>query len=94
MEEIKTHIARNGGQYKKWYVGIAKSARDLLLDRHKTKGDLYIYRQAYSSYIAAEVQDHFVDTYGTDGNIDSRDSAGDTIYVYRKTTGDSDRSRP
>ncbi len=94
IEEIKTHIQGNGGPYRSWYVGITKSARDALLDRHKAEGDLFICRQAYSSYVAIEVRGYFVEKLRTDGDTDGRDDTAETVYAYRKKTCASDCSWP
>jgi hypothetical protein len=75
-------------------VGIANHAQDALLDRHKAKGDLFICRQAYSSYVAIEVRDYFVEKLRTDGDTDGRDDTAETVYAYRKTMGASGRSWP
>jgi hypothetical protein len=72
-------------------VGIANRA---LLDRHKAEGDLFICRQAYSSYVAIEVRDYFVKKLKTDGDTDGRDDAAESVYAYRKTMGASGRSLP
>ena len=75
-------------------MGITKSAQEKLLDRHKVRGDLFICRQAYSSYVAIEVRDYFVEKLRTDGDTAGRDDTIDTVYAYRKTMGDSGRSWP
>ncbi len=75
-------------------MGIASSAQDALLDRHKAEGDLFICRQAYSSYVAIEVQDYFVEKLKTDGDTACHDDTAETVYAYRKKTGVSDCSWP
>jgi hypothetical protein len=73
-------------------VGITNNVQDALLDRHKAEGDLFICRQAYSSYVAIEVRNYFVEKLRTDSDAASRDDGGDTIYAYKKIMGASGRS--
>ncbi len=75
-------------------MGITKSDQEKLLDRHKARGNLFISRQAYSSYVAIEVRDYFVEKLRTDGDTACRDDTIDTVYAYRKTMGVSDCSWP
>ncbi len=83
LNEIKTHIRNNGGEYRDWHVDICSIAYLELLSQAKAK-HLFISRQAFSSYVAAEVQDYF-SRVGTNGNIGTDTGNSDIVYVYRKS---------
>ncbi len=84
IDDIKTHIKRHGGKYSTWYVSIGRSAEVNPLSQREAKGALFIYRQAYSSYVAVEVCDYFVHTLGTEDGNDREDELADTVYAYRR----------
>lgn len=86
INAIKEYIAKGGGGYKAWYVGISKDARDRLFNEHKVreKGDWWIFRTASSSQVAREIEDYFVNTLGTDGATGGGDEAADKVYAYKK----------
>jgi hypothetical protein len=84
IDDIKSHIQRHGGKYSAWYVSIGRSAGVNLLSQRGAKGALFIYRQAYSSYVAVEVCNYFVHTLGTKGGNDREDELADTVYAYRR----------
>jgi len=83
--EIKAHIAKSGVGYNAWYTGISKNPRDRLFDDHGVR-EWYIYRQAFSSNAARNVEDYFVNTLGTDGDVGGGDENADCVYAYKKTT--------
>ena len=91
---IKGHIGKHGGKYFAWYVGVSRNAENKLSRQHKPHGDLYISKRAYSSYVAIEVRDYFVNTLGTDGDTDGRDDSAETVYAYRKTANPVCNSSP
>ena len=84
--EIKSHIQNNGGKYSDWYIGICTDIGYKLLVESKSK-HLFIARQAYSAYVAAEVRDYFVDTLRTGGCAETDNGEADIIYAYRKLAG-------
>lgn len=88
INDIKGHIQKGGGGYGAWYVGISKDARDRLFSDHKVKekGDWWIYRQASSSKVAREIEDHFVNSLGTDGGTGGGDLTADIVYAYKKAS--------
>jgi hypothetical protein len=83
LNEIKTHIQSNGGEYSDWHVGVCSNIHYKLSGQDKAK-HLFIARQAYSSYVAAEVQDYFMNRLGTDGSVGIDNDNADIIYVFRK----------
>lgn len=93
VNEIKAHIQNNGEKYGDWYVGVCSSVRYKLLVEVKAKS-LFIARQAFSSYVATEVQDYFVDTLGTDGGTGADNSDADIIYAYKKSADAKEQTSP
>lgn len=86
IKELKDHIASRGGAYSEWYTGIAEDPNKRL-DEHgvNRKGeDKWAYREAASSDIAREIEKHFTDTLGTDGNPGGGSDATKSVYVYKK----------
>lgn len=94
LNEINTYIQSNGGEYSAWHVGVCTNIRDNLSGQTKTKEGLLISRQAYSSYVAAEVLDYFVNTLGTDGSIGADNDTADIIYAYRKLADAIEQTSP
>ena len=94
LNEIKTHIQSNGGEYSAWHVGVCTNIRDNLSGQTKAKEGLLISRQAYSSYVAAEVQDYFINRLGTNGSIGFDTCTGDIVYAYRKSADTIEQTSP
>jgi hypothetical protein len=84
LNEIKTHIQNNGGEYSDWHIGVCSNIRHNLSSQAKAK-HLFISRQAFSSYVASEVQDYFINILGTGGSVGTNNSTADIIYVYRRS---------
>jgi len=86
--EIKNHITSEGGPYSRWYVGIAKNARERLFQDHgvKEKEDSWIIREAISDDIARKIEDYFVNTLKTSGNPGGGDEKTVFVYAYWKQT--------
>ena len=93
LNEIKTHIQNNGGEYSDWHIGICSNIRHKLSGQDKAK-HLFIARQAYSSYVAAEVQDHFMSRFGTDGSVGTDNDTADIIYAYKKSAEAIEQTSP
>ena len=93
LNEIKTHIQSNGGEYNDWHVGVCSNIRHKLLDQEKAK-HLFISRQAFSSYVATEVQDYFINRLGTNGGIDADTGNADIVYAYRKSVDANEETSP
>jgi len=87
INDIKVHIKRCGGNYSNWYVGISKNARERLFVYHKVseKKDAWIFRKTGSSDIARDVEDYFINTFGTDGETGGGDDTSDMVYAYKKS---------
>ena len=93
LNKIKTHIQSNGGEYSDWHVGVCSSIRHELSGQDKAK-HLFISRQAYSSYVAAEVQDYFINRLGTNGSIGGDTCTGDVVYAYKKSVKAIEQTSP
>ena len=86
IADIRAHIAKDGAAYSKWYVGITKDAQNRLFNDHGVikDGDWWIYRQAYNSQSARDVEDYFVNTCATDGGVGGGDEDSTFVYAYKK----------
>jgi len=93
VNDIKAHIQSNGGEYNNWHVGVCSNIHYQTLVEAKARHQ-FIARQAYSAYVAAEVQDYFVTTIGTDGGTCAEGTNADIIYAYKKSTDISERNFP
>lgn len=84
--DIKDYMAKHGGEYIDWYVGITADPRTRLFEGHAVdeKSDAWIYKQAYNSAAARRVEAYFVDTLGTDGGPGGGDEDADYVYAYKK----------
>ena len=86
VTDIKFYIAQQDGRYPDWYVGVSKDAKGKMFNGHKVdeKKDLWIYRQAVTSDVAREVEDHFMNMLGTDGSTGPSHDTADMVYVFKK----------
>jgi len=84
--DIKAYIAKEGSSYANWYVGVSDDPKARLFKDHgvREKGDWWIYRQAYSSSAARNVESYFVNTLGTDGGTGGGGEDTDYVYAYKK----------
>ena len=86
--DILGYIQRNGGSPSAWYVGITDDAHRRLFQEHYVNNEkgVWIYRQAYSSDSARDVEDHFIYIIGTDGGTGGGNDNSDTVYAYKKAS--------
>lgn len=86
--EIKAFMAKWGGRYIDWYVGIASDPRQRLFNDHgvNEKSDGWIYREAFNSDSTRLVEDYFVNTLGTSGDTGGGDNTTKFIYAYKKAS--------
>lgn len=87
VTDIKNYMASGGGSYNNWCVGVTASPKDRLFTDHgvEEKNDYWIYRQCDSSDTARKVEDYFVNTLGTKGDIGGGDESADYVYAYKIT---------
>jgi hypothetical protein len=82
IEDILEHIRQLGGESSDWCVGMAKDSHGPFFPRPADQAlvDGLIYRQAYTTYAAAEV----VERLQASGLRPDHDSIrGDIVFVYR-----------
>jgi len=89
INQIKEYICERGGEYRDWYVGISDNPIDPVMEvslLHKVQSHQFTYIETISSKIAKEVADYFVNTLGTDGNLNEKETIDrcQAIYVYKK----------
>jgi hypothetical protein len=84
---ISVYRLIHGGAPNQWYVGISRDPERRLFEGHNVDedGDRYIYREAYSSEVAREVESHFVENRGFDGGDGGGDEDTVFVYAYKKT---------
>jgi len=86
IDDIKSYITKDKGDYKLWYLGLSTNARNnlFIIHRVKEKGDLWIYRTAVSPEEAREIEKYFVIILGADGDPGSAVVASTMVYAYKK----------
>ena len=86
ISEIKTFIAKWGGRYIDWYVGIASDPRQRLFNDHNVneKIDGWIFREALNSESARSLEDYFINILKTDGGSGGGDYTTTFVYAYKK----------
>lgn len=85
IEDIKNLIKKGGGPFIMWYVGISKDVSARLAQHGITEKDAwYICRKAESSTIAREIEEYFVEFFGTNGFSGGGDKTADIVYAYKK----------
>lgn len=82
--DIKNYIQSRDGDYSNWCVGIGQNVQDIFRNRHKVKGDWWMYKYVHSFQAAKEVKDYFVNTLGADGDTKDADDTANIVYVYKK----------
>jgi hypothetical protein len=88
INEIKSHIQKEGSGYKAWYVGMSRDPRNRLFKDHNVseENSWWIIREAASSTAAREIESYFVNKLGTDGGTGGGDSSSKYVYAYKKTS--------
>ena len=86
IKDITNYMDNKGVQY--WYevyVGISKNPEDRLFNGHGVQKDHdpWIYRRAFSSSAARDVEAHFINL-GTDGGTGGGDETTIYVYAYKK----------
>ena len=88
IAEIKAFMAKWGGDYSDWYVGIASDPRQRLFNDHTVdeKKDAWIYREAINAEAARTVEEYFINKIGTDGDTGGGDYTTKFVYAYKKAS--------
>lgn len=86
IDEITAHIQKSKASYSNWYVGISEDAKKRMFQDHNVneKNAWWIWKLTSSSDVAREIEDHFVNTLGTDGGLGGGDEYSDQVYAYKK----------
>jgi len=86
LDDIVTHINKQGGPYRAWYAGIASNWEDRLFNYHQVprKDYWFIERQCFNSTDARSVEQALLKL-GCDGGGGGGDQA--TVYVYAYLKG-------
>lgn len=81
-------MAQGGGRYSDWYVGIASNPRQRLFNDHNVQENGYgwIFREAFNPESARDVEAHFTDTLGADGDTGGGDNTTKFVYAYKKSS--------
>ncbi len=85
IKDIEDHVAKNGGGFGEWYVGVTANPKHSLFTQHRLRnsGDAWISRRAVDDLQAAEVEDYFKSVRRTKGG-GGRTSLDDVyVYAYR-----------
>lgn len=88
ISEMIAYMAQGGGRYSDWYVGIASDPRQRLFIDHSVQENGYgwIHREAFNSDSARDVESHFTNTLGTDGDTGGGDYTTKFVYAYKKAS--------
>ncbi len=86
--EIKAFMAKWGGNYSDWYVGISSDPRQRLFNDHNAdeKKDGWIFRKAFNSDLARQVEGYFVNTLKASGDTGGGDYTTKFVYAYKKSS--------
>ncbi|HLN23946.1 MAG TPA: hypothetical protein VK558_08180 [Patescibacteria group bacterium] len=86
ISDITQHIAKNGGGWGDWYVGVTDSPKQALFTAHRLRstGDAWISRKAKDDLQAVEVEEYFRTVCKTVGNPGRTTLDHVFVYAYRR----------
>ncbi len=85
IADLEVHVAKFGGDYSEWYVGVTANPKERLFTQHRLRstGDAWIARRALDDLQAAEVQEYFKSVRKTQGG--SKGTLQDIfVYAYKR----------
>jgi hypothetical protein len=87
VNEIYTHMQKQGGQLSGWYVGITSDIEQRLFAGHRVprKNHWYAYRKAINADEARAAEKAFLDA-GCDGGTGGGEEDATYVYAYLKGT--------
>ncbi len=86
INDISNYMAKNGGQYRDWYVGITSDVKQRLFIDHGVyeNGQGWIFREADSNQAARDIEKYFLGL-GCDGGSGGGDYTSRIVYSYKKS---------
>ena len=87
VNQIKAHIAKQGGQASDWYSGVTEDIEERLFDNHNVpkKNHWYAFWKAISEDDARAAEKALLN-YGCDGGGGGGDEDVIYVYAYLKTS--------
>jgi hypothetical protein len=85
IADVENHVAKFGGDFTEWYVGVTANPKERLFTQHRLRssGDAWITRRAIDDLQAAEVQEYFKSVRKTQGG--SKGGLVDIfVYAYKR----------
>lgn len=88
LQEIVSHIQKEGSPFNAWYSGITSDIKSRLHSDHNVpeKDHWFIFRTASSNQAARRIENALIEQYGTDGGAGGGDTNSTVVYSYKKTS--------
>lgn len=85
IQDFEAHVAKNGGDFAGWYVGVTAAPKKRLFGEHglKAEGDAWICRRAIDGLQASEVAEYFATVRDTKGGKRASGVDDDYVYAYK-----------
>ena len=85
---IEDHVEARGGDWRRWYVGVAADAEDRLFSDHRVRRreDAWIHLTATTSRAARDVERYLIEKHDAQGGPGGGDEKTRTVYAYRTAT--------
>ncbi len=85
VDEIRSYIARRGGELGEWQVALGTNERARLFDDHRVrKGDSWIVRRAESPQAAREASLDLAGILKKTSALQATETTADFVYAFRK----------
>ena len=87
VDEIGSHVQKQGGTVSSWYAGITEDIESRLFGAHRVprKDHWFIHREAISSAAARAAEKTLLE-WGCDGGSGGGDDDAVYVYAYLKTS--------
>jgi len=85
-ESIMNYVAKRGGAYGYWYVGVTRDVKKDLFKKHNVDKNKvpWFYKDAFDYSEACRIYEYMLKA-GFDGDKIPKDIKAKTVYVYRKS---------
>lgn len=86
--EVKNYIITWNKPFTSWYVGITAEPNQRVFIAHGVRNDNlhgWIVRECQNSNDARNIEEYFVNTVGTKGNVGGGDDKSNFVYAYEIT---------